>query len=183
MNGFARKRLFSKALCLFALLLVGCTAAEKTEVKLPKAAKRLAPKAPAKPTLDKKAQESHTKHLELLSKVKAVTPEQYCARAEAYSSMYEFDLSIKDLNKALELDPKYLPALVAKGALHRYLNEYEKSIEDFNKVLAVNPKLANAYVERGLAYGQLDNFQKQAEDCTQAIEIDPTNAWAYESRG
>ncbi|OMJ75325.1 hypothetical protein SteCoe_25559 [Stentor coeruleus] len=51
----------------------------------------------------------------------------------------EFSRALVDVDKALELEPNHIRALVRKGNVHYMLKEYHKSTETFQKVLQLDP--------------------------------------------
>ena len=61
-------------------------------------------------------------------------------------------------NKALAVDPKYVPALTnTKGVVLRGLGNYTGAIEYYNKALAINPKDKGALDNKAI----LQQYQKQ----------------------
>ncbi len=52
--------------------------------------------------------------------------------------------AISDLEKALELDNKFVDALFAMAAAYKKLGEYHKSLEYLEKLLEIEPQAVNA---------------------------------------
>ena len=52
--------------------------------------------------------------------------------------------AVTDLEKALELDEKFIDALFAMAAAQKKLENYEKSMEYLDKLLAIEPEAINA---------------------------------------
>ena len=75
---------------------------------------------------------------------------------DAYYNMAEIILTRKDiiypdlpkaveyLNKALELDPKFIDALFAMAAAYKKLGDYHKALEYLEKLLQIEPQAVNA---------------------------------------
>ena len=52
--------------------------------------------------------------------------------------------AISDLEKALELDDKFVDALFAMAAAYKKLGDYHKSLEYLEKLLEIEPQAVNA---------------------------------------
>ena len=94
--------------------------------------------------------------------------------------------SRKDLNQAIQIDPKFADAYYYRG-----LSSGE-GIQDFTKSIELDPTFSAAYFERGLAQindikytDEIDIHARQnaIQDFTQAIQLDPNYARAYYYRG
>ncbi|XP_064638821.1 zinc finger CCCH domain-containing protein 13-like isoform X2 [Lineus longissimus] len=78
-----------------------------------------------------------------------------------------FTEAMQHLNKALQIDPENVEALVARGALYANNESYLRAIEDFERSLELNPMHANArkYICQTLvAYGRSLQEQKKYRD-------------------
>jgi stress-induced-phosphoprotein 1 len=47
--------------------------------------------------------------------------------------------ALKDANKAIELNPKFVKGWVRKGTCHQMMKEYHKALEAFDKGLQIEP--------------------------------------------
>ena len=56
----------------------------------------------------------------------------------------DINKAIEDLNKALELDEKFVDALFAMAAAYKKLGDYHKSLEYLEKLLEIEPQAVNA---------------------------------------
>lgn len=80
--------------------------------------------------------------------------------------------AIKDLDKAIELNPEYSDAYFLKGVLHGDIGEYMKSAQSFRKVIAINPKYPNVYFNMGktlFRFGSYDQAIKYFEKSTNPL--------------
>jgi tetratricopeptide (TPR) repeat protein len=68
-------------------------------------------------------------------------PEAYNKRATVYYLMQEFEPSIADIHKTLELNPVHFGALSGMGLCYLGLNEPRQALEWFERAVAVNPTL------------------------------------------
>ena len=53
-------------------------------------------------------------------------------------------MAIKDCDKAIELDPKFVKAYTRKGYCHIQMKEYHKALDDYNEALRIDPNCAEA---------------------------------------
>ncbi|MEJ5311057.1 MAG: tetratricopeptide repeat protein [Anaerolineae bacterium] len=107
----------------------------------------------------------------------------YHHRATIYLNMGEYDKAILEYNKALELDPAYVPAYYDRGLAFAQRQQYAQAIADFSQVLALNPQHADAYYNRGLVYARQNAFAEALADYDQALALHPEDPLIYNSRG
>ncbi|XP_022905543.1 tetratricopeptide repeat protein 14 homolog isoform X2 [Onthophagus taurus] len=77
------------------------------------------------------------------------------------------------LNKALNIDPKNVEGLVARGALFANSGNFQKAIEDFETALKLNPNHANARKYMGetlVALGRSYEEENKIEDARKAYQ-------------
>jgi len=72
----------------------------------------------------------------------------YANRATTLVKLLDFPSALRDIDRALELDPTYVKAYVKKGAIHYGLKEYHKSVESYEKGLKLEPD--NEELKEGL---------------------------------
>ena len=88
-----------------------------------------------------------------------------------------------EFTKAIEIDPKDIPALENRGYMYLALQKYAEASADFTKVIELAPKQSTAYLGRGQAETQLKQFDPALADLTKAIELKPEDSNAYRFRG
>uniref|UniRef100_V5GI62 Tetratricopeptide repeat protein n=1 Tax=Anoplophora glabripennis TaxID=217634 RepID=V5GI62_ANOGL len=77
------------------------------------------------------------------------------------------------LNKALNIDPKNVEGLVARGALYANSGNFQKAIEDFETALKLNPNHANARKYMGetlVALGRSYEEENKIEEARKAYQ-------------
>ncbi|CAH1953990.1 unnamed protein product [Acanthoscelides obtectus] len=77
------------------------------------------------------------------------------------------------LNKALNIDPKNVEGLVARGALYANSGNFQKAIEDFETALKLNPSHANARKYMGetlVALGRSYEEENKIEEARKAYQ-------------
>ncbi|KAL0916486.1 hypothetical protein M5K25_014006 [Dendrobium thyrsiflorum] len=65
-------------------------------------------------------------------------------RAVCFSKLGKYDDAIKESNKALELNPSYVKALIRRGEAHEKLEHYEEAIADMKKIIELDPSYEQA---------------------------------------
>jgi tetratricopeptide (TPR) repeat protein len=118
--------------------------------------------------------------------------DSYYNRAIAYWNIDEYENSISDYSKAIELDTKqeYITAYLGRGKANRYADHYDEAIADFNTLLAAYPYNYEALYERGRAYQFVDEYDAAIDDFTASLDSkagDPNVLYymgtAYEDSG
>nr|CAI5870370.1 unnamed protein product [Callosobruchus analis] len=92
------------------------------------------------------------------------------------------------LNKALNIDPKNVEGLVARGALYANSGNFQKAIEDFETALKLNPSHANArkymgetLVALGRSYEEENKFEEARKAYQSCLTIIPYHEEAQNS--
>ncbi|GMJ07204.1 tetratricopeptide repeat 1 [Hibiscus trionum] len=60
-------------------------------------------------------------------------------RAVCFLKLGNYEETIKECNKALELNPSYMKALVRRGEAHEKLEHFEEAIADMKRILELDP--------------------------------------------
>jgi tetratricopeptide (TPR) repeat protein len=92
---------------------------------------------------------------------------------------------IRELDQAIDLDPKFVPALAARAELHLDGKQYAIAIPDFDRVLQINPDDSTALHDEALSKLESGDPSGAISGFTRAIErMKPGNglANAYENR-
>ncbi len=71
-------------------------------------------------------------------------PEAWNRRATAYYLDRQFEKSLADAEKVLELEPRHFAALAGLGVLHREMGNPRAALQAFRRALAIHPYLAAA---------------------------------------
>ena len=105
----------------------------------------------------------------------------YQKRADDNIGKGEYDLAIVDYNKAVELNPKSVPAYFNRGRAFYFKRDFSSAIESYSKVIELTPTDSIVYYNRGVSYEKMGDTQKAAEDYQKAVELDENNAPAKEN--
>lgn len=107
----------------------------------------------------------------------------YHNRGRAHLEQGNFPRAIQDLNKAIEMNPKFAEAYRNRGSAYFHQNNLYQAILDYNVAIQLDPVCAAAYNSRGSAYQKQSNFSSAIADFSKAIKLDPQFIDAYENRG
>ncbi len=99
----------------------------------------------------------------------------YRKRADENNFKGEFDLALKDYNKAIELNPKDSVSYLNRGRAYINTKSYDLAILDFDKTIELNPKDSMAFFIRADIYEKKGKFQQAIGDYQKAVEFDATN--------
>ncbi len=105
----------------------------------------------------------------------------YQKRADENIGKGEYDLAIVDYNKALELNPKSVPAYFNRGRAFYFKREFAEAVASYNKVIELTPNDSVAFYNRGVTYEKMGDALKAMEDYQKAVELDENNEPAKEN--
>ncbi len=93
-------------------------------------------------------------------------------------SQKRFDESIREVKRALSLDP-LMPLYYAWSVgLHAATGRYDEAIQEFAKAMELDPKLGLAYFHVGIAYTQKGEFERAIEVLEKSKEFGAYPGWA-----
>ena len=91
--------------------------------------------------------------------------------------------ALDEINKALELDPKYAEAWLRHGVGNYYLPTQfgggtDLAIKDFEKAIQLSPKSGEAYLWMGVALRKVNRNAEARKAFAKAVELNPRRVWA-----
>lgn len=90
---------------------------------------------------------------------------------EAAEARHDMQMAMKDLDKALELNPRLIYAWFNKGNIYYALGDYTSALECYNRALELRSDFPEAYYNRGLTYMSLGNKESGRHDLSRAGEL------------
>jgi len=107
----------------------------------------------------------------------------YVGRAEARRILQQYDLSLEDCNKIVQLKADDARGYNCRGFARQLQKQFEAALPDFNEAIRLNPNFAIAYEHRGTTYNLLEKYDRAVEDYSQALRVAPRNPIFYIRRG
>jgi tetratricopeptide (TPR) repeat protein len=104
-------------------------------------------------------------------------------RGVAYGSKGNYDRAIKDFDRALTLDPKWVALYVQRCIAYNDKGDYDRAIKDCDQAIRLHPNDVDAFSARALVYRQRGDYDRAIKDLDEAIALDPKNARAFVNRG
>jgi tetratricopeptide (TPR) repeat protein len=92
------------------------------------------------------------------------------------------DLAIRAYSEAIDIDPRYVGAYIARGEAYRRKRILPEALRDFNKAIELNDNSPDAFYDRGLIYSLLDDHVRASKDYDAAIRLNPSDASALNNR-
>ncbi len=106
--------------------------------------------------------------------------EEYYSLGENCLEMDEPEAAIANFNKALNLNPMYVDAYVARGMTESRCGKLNDAIGSFNKALSINPVHFKALYQRGKTFLAMGNLDAAAADADKATSLKEDNIPAHE---
>ncbi|MFC1528694.1 tetratricopeptide repeat protein [Candidatus Latescibacterota bacterium] len=106
--------------------------------------------------------------------------------AEAHASMcviHSFDrdvsAAVRELKRALALNPNYVWAHVWYGDYLHEIGKFEEAVAVFKQAQELDPLNIILYADLSRTYHRMGRYNEAMEQCQKAIEIDPNSSIAY----
>lgn len=108
----------------------------------------------------------------------------YTNRALIYKQTKDYQKSLSDFNKSVQLAPKNKWAWFERGYLKYYeLSDYNGAISDLSQAIKLDPSQPRFYHIRALTYYYKKSYKSCVKDMDKAIELAPQAAQYYFDRG
>jgi len=108
--------------------------------------------------------------------------EMYNNRGVAYKSLGQYNLAVKDFDKAIILNKNYVPAYANKAVIKIRLKDFKGAIDIYTKIIALDPNDWKHYNSRGIARLAIGDYRGSIEDFNKAITLNRNVASLYENR-
>ncbi len=100
------------------------------------------------------------------------SPKKYCDAAEKFEKAKNYEGAIENYSKALEMDPKFEKAYIARALCYEKINFKLEAVEDYKKALVFNPKEKEYFFNAGRLLADLGKNAEADEMLRKAIERD-----------
>jgi tetratricopeptide (TPR) repeat protein len=98
---------------------------------------------------------------------------KYLKQGLARQEANQFQAAIELYKKAIELDPRLVPAHFNLGVAHLQLKQLAQAMSAFKRLTEIDPDFAEAYASLGMIYLSEQNYQKAANEFEQALRLKP----------
>jgi serine/threonine protein kinase/Tfp pilus assembly protein PilF len=105
--------------------------------------------------------------------------EAYVGRAGARRNLRQYELSLEDCSKVIQINPTEPRGFNCRGFAYNLLKQYEPALRDLNEAIRLNPNFALAFENRADAYSALQQYENAVQDYTRSIRLRPRNADHY----
>lgn len=106
---------------------------------------------------------------------KKLTDEHYISRAGTYAVLGKYNEALKDINKAIAINPKSGQAYIFKAGLQIELGNAKEAILAYEKAIPLHKKNDFIYELRGYSYNAIGQYEKAIEDFDIALKGTPRN--------
>lgn len=93
-------------------------------------------------------------------------------RALSHGALQNFDLAIRDLGRAIELQPNDPDLYVNRGNMFVRMGRFDEAILEFSSALSLRPKCSISFNGRAYARSSVGQVNEAIADYWSAIEID-----------
>lgn len=100
------------------------------------------------------------------------SPKKYCDAAEKFEKAKNYEGAIENYSKAIEMDPKFEKAYIARALCYEKINFKSEAVEDYKKAMAFNPKEKEYYYNAGRLLFDLEKYKDADEMLRKALERD-----------
>lgn len=95
----------------------------------------------------------------------------YYSMGYAYYDLKQYEKSIQNFSKAIELNPKIADSYNGRGWVYGTINDYQNAINDFTKAIELKPDFKLAYNNRARAYLETKADEKACSDFKKVCDL------------
>lgn len=117
-------------------------------------------------------------HAALTTAIEAVPdqPDLYVDRAATLAAAKNYWEAIDDLNKAIDLEPRYGIAYAFRAAAYRFVDSLDLALDDAERAVRLAPDLPEAWLERGIMRRLKGDKPGARADWLRVLTLDPDGA-------
>lgn len=106
----------------------------------------------------------------------------YCNSGLVKSHFEDYEASLIDFKKSLELNPYNTITLNNRGYTYNLIKQYKAAILDFDLTIELEPNFAYSYNNRGLSKIKLGDLKQGLEDIETGLKLDKTNGYGFRNK-
>ena len=103
----------------------------------------------------------------------------YYTKGFAYYNLKQYDLSIENFTKSIELDPNIAEAFNGRGWVYGTIDDYQRALQDFSRAIEIDNSYALAYNNRAYTYLHLKDKGSACKDYKKACELGDCRQFKY----
>ncbi len=173
----AKLSFWTLAVALLPALTAGCTTSTTAQSTFPKQSwtDKLASgfKSGTGKMAGLGAGQSEIESESILAPKKKPSPGPYVALAELQERQGKVAAAEAQLQRALDIDPNHLGALLAYAHLEDRQRNFQAALRYYNRALKKHGKDASVHNDMGLCYHRHGKFDEATRSLSKAIELDP----------
>lgn len=100
-----------------------------------------------------------------------LSDQQHFDKALQYYVENHLGKALREIDRAIDLNPKTSANFHLRGNIYYELRQYEKAKEDYNKAIRLNPKDASAYSNRGWSERHLGQIEEAVRDWNECNKL------------
>lgn len=98
-------------------------------------------------------------------------------RGNAYGGKAQYEHAMRDLDRAIELNPHDAVAYATRGRVCLATGKHDDAIRDMDKAIEIDPRVPAVYISRGMAFAAKGMPDRAIQDYDKAIELYPNDAF------
>lgn len=110
-------------------------------------------------------------------------PLAYYNRGLAYKNSGDTAQAIFDYDKALSLNPKYIPPYINRGIAYGEIGRFDLAVENFNTAILIDPNYGRAYLNRGYVFLKTGDYRGAIKDLKAAERLGFDSGFTYYNLG
>jgi tetratricopeptide (TPR) repeat protein len=107
----------------------------------------------------------------------------YADRARAGAALGDREAAVRDLSKAIELDPEFYWNYIDRGRHYLQLRKLPQAEADFSRAIEIDPEIFLPFVYRAGIHERLNRRPEAISDYRKALELNPEYIFAYAPLG
>src|SRR5206468_8397770 len=108
----------------------------------------------------------------------AVAKQRHLEKAQAYYAKQQYNEAIIELKNALQIDPKFPPAVHLIGRAYTAKAWHLDAAREFRRAVELEPDNLEAHIDLGRAYVAIEAWEDALREAATIAAKDPANAWA-----
>ncbi|MEO0206922.1 MAG: tetratricopeptide repeat protein, partial [candidate division WOR-3 bacterium] len=95
----------------------------------------------------------------------------YNNRGTLYGNEKNYESALKDYDRALQINPKYVKAYVHRGNTYNVLGDFDRALKDYDTALEIDSTYLDAYHNRAVLYFNAKEYELALKDLLKIREL------------